>query len=47
MKKLLMSVAVFATALFANAQTPADFVPYKSTKLRLPSVPLVVSDPYF
>ncbi len=34
MKKLLMSVAVFATALFANAQTPADFVPYKSTKLR-------------
>ena len=42
-----MSVAVFATALFANAQTPADFVPYKSTKLRLPSVPLVVSDPYF
>lgn len=42
-----MSVAVFATAVFANAQTPADFVPYKSTKLRLPSVPLVVSDPYF
>lgn len=47
MKKLLMSVAVLATAVFANAQTPADFVPYKSTKLRLPSVPLVVSDPYF
>lgn len=47
MKKLLMSVAVFATAMFANAQTPEDFVPYKNTKLRLPSVPLVVSDPYF
>ena len=47
MKKLLMSVAVLATAVFANAQTPADFVPYKNTKLRLPSVPLVVSDPYF
>lgn len=38
MKKLLMSVAVLATAVFANAQTPADFVPYKSTKLRLGSV---------
>lgn len=47
MKKLLLSVAVFATALLANAQTPETFVPYKATKLRLPSVPLVVSDPYF
>jgi len=47
MKKLLLSIAVFATAAFANAQTPDIFVPYKVTKLRLPSVPLVVSDPYF
>lgn len=47
MKKLLMSVAVIATALNVEAQTPETFVPYKTTKLRLPSVPLVVSDPYF
>ena len=29
------------------AQTPADFVPYKQTDLRLPSVPLLVNDPFF
>lgn len=47
MKKFLLSVAVFATAFSANAQTSETFVPYKATNLRLPSVPLVVSDPYF
>ena len=31
----------------AAAQTADLFNPYKDTKLRLPSVPLVVSDPYF
>ena len=31
----------------AYAQTPETFVPYKTTDLRLPSVPLVVNDPYF
>lgn len=28
-------------------QTAADFVPYRQTDLRLPSVPLLVNDPYF
>lgn len=30
MKKLLMSVAVLATAVFANAQTPADLCPTRA-----------------
>lgn len=47
MKKILMSAVLLATTLFASAQTPETFRPYKATKLRLPSVPLVVSDPYF
>lgn len=38
---------MLATMLFATAQTPETFRPYKVTNLRLPSVPLVVSDPYF
>lgn len=47
MKRILTSAALLATMLFATAQTPETFRPYKATKLRLPSVPLVVSDPYF
>ncbi len=47
MRKFLMSIALFAAAFTANAQTPETFKPYKATSLRLPSVPLVVSDPYF
>lgn len=47
MKKTIFTVALAMLAIFANAQTPADFVPYKTTSLRLPSVPIVVSDPYF
>lgn len=47
MKRILMLAALLATTLFATAQTPETFRPYKATKLRLPSVPLVVSDPYF
>ena len=34
-------------AMNITAQTPADFVPYKKIDLRLPSVPLIVNDPYF
>lgn len=34
-------------AMTAVAQTAETFVPYKATDLRLPSVPLVVNDPYF
>ena len=47
MKKLAISIAVLAASLSAMAQTPETFKPYKSTSLRLPSVPLFVSDPYF
>lgn len=42
-----MSMAVLAASLSAMAQTPETFKPYKNTGLRLPSVPLFVSDPYF
>ena len=34
-------------AMTASAQSAELFTPYKATKLRLPSVPLIVSDPYF
>lgn len=47
MKKTIMICAMAAFSLFATAQTAEDFVPYKTSDLRLPSVPLVVSDPYF
>lgn len=40
-------MAVLAASLSAMAQTPETFKPYKNTGLRLPSVPLFVSDPYF
>ena len=45
-KSLLMLVAV-ATVTMLQAQTPDYFEPYKKTSLRLPSVPLLVNDPYF
>lgn len=32
---------------FANAQTDDVFKPYKTTDLRMPSVPIILSDPYF
>lgn len=47
MKKNLKYVAVFCATFSLNAQTADLFQPYKATDLRLPSVPLVVSDPYF
>lgn len=47
MKKILLSVALLATTALGFAQSPEVFQPYKQTALRLPSVPLVVSDPYF
>ena len=43
---LKCALAAFAVMPMA-AQTPEIFQPYKDTQLRLPSVPLVVSDPYF
>ena len=48
MKKFLLAAAVFLTATVSvEAQSPEVFTPYKVTNLRLPSVPLVVNDPYF
>lgn len=47
MKKALQFALAACTFLSASAQTPDLFNPYKSTELRLPSVPLVTSDPYF
>lgn len=46
MKKLIISLAT-ALSLPAAAQTAAMFEPYRQTDLRMPSVPIVVSDPYF
>ena len=34
-------------ALSMSAQTADNFIPYKQTDLRLPSVPLLVNDPFF
>lgn len=47
MKNLLKYAAALCTTLTMNAQTAELFQPYQETDLRLPSVPLVVSDPYF
>ncbi|MCF0197679.1 MAG: DUF4964 domain-containing protein, partial [Bacteroidaceae bacterium] len=46
MKKMLLSICALA-ATAVCAQTPEMFKPYAATDLRLPSVPLVVNDPYF
>ena len=46
-KKIALSIALAAITLTATAQSAEFFKPYKQTDLRLPSVPLVVSDPYF
>lgn len=47
MRKLFISMLAFVASVAALAQNPETFKPYKSTALRLPSVPLVVSDSYF
>lgn len=47
MKKTKMLLALLAYGLSAVAQTAEVFRPYQETDLRLPSVPLLVSDPYF
>ena len=46
-KKIVVSIALVAICLTSLAQSAEFFKPYKQTDLRLPSVPLVVSDPYF
>ena len=49
MKKALQTALILcaASTLTGVAQTPDLFNPYKTTDLRLPSVPLITSDPYF
>ena len=47
MRKSFLLLAAFVAATFIKAQTPDYFVPYKQITLRLPSVPLLVNDPYF
>ena len=46
LKKTLLS-ALLLTSTMAFAQNAEMFKPYASTDLRLPSVPLIVNDPYF
>ena len=47
MNKAIYCALLMGTAITVNAQTADVFKPYKETELRLPSVPLLVSDPYF
>lgn len=47
MKKMFITLAAVGMFMTVGAQTPEMFIPYKTTSLRLPSVPLVVSDPFF
>ena len=47
MKTKTMICALLLSPLAAGAQTSDLFSPYQPTDLRLPSVPLVVNDPYF
>ena len=46
MRKTIL-FALLAVAAIASAQTANFFKPYTTTDLRLPSVPLIVNDPYF
>ena len=47
MRKSLLMLAAFVSATLLQAQKSDYFEPYKKTALRLPSVPLLVNDPYF
>lgn len=42
-----MLFAMIAVAIYSKAQTADVFKPYKATELRMPSVPVLLSDPYF
>ena len=46
MNKTIATFILLATATAGFAQVGEIFSPYKNTDLRLPSVPLVVNDPY-
>jgi hypothetical protein len=48
LQQILFAVALLlAAATTVHAQTAEIFEPYKQTELRLPSVPLLLNDPYF
>ena len=47
MKNVICTALLLGGAMVMNAQTADMFAPYKATDLRMPSVPIVVSDPYF
>ncbi len=47
MKKILFLIALIIVSVTTKAQTEELFKPYKQTSLRLPSIPLIVNDPYF
>ncbi|MBQ8047268.1 MAG: DUF5127 domain-containing protein, partial [Prevotella sp.] len=47
MKRVMTLLASVALSTMAFAQSADLFKPYKQTDLRVPSVPLVVNDPYF
>lgn len=47
MKRNLLLGLTLGVTLTVSAQSPENFKPYAASDLRLPSVPLVVNDPYF
>lgn len=47
MKRMFTSLVAAVAAMTVGAQNAEFFEPYKEVDLRLPSVPLVVNDPYF
>ena len=46
-KKIIFGAAMFFMTIAAKAQNAGLFLPYQTTDLRVPSVPLIVNDPYF
>lgn len=43
----VLAVALYTAVTIVSAQSAGLFSPYRSSALRLPSVPIVVNDPYF
>ena len=46
-KKIIFGAAMLFMTIAAKAQNAGLFLPYQTTDLRVPSVPLIVNDPYF
>lgn len=47
MKRFFTLLVAVVAAMIVSAQTADLFKPYKAVDLRLPSVPIIVNDPYF